>query len=129
VRIKVRGIARDTLEFILGVSRSSHPNEFAGLLQAEKGVIANVIVLPTLSSERSAVMQLHAKPIGLSYIGSVHSHPVHQKNPSAEDLFMFSRTGDYHIIVCHPYDARSWACYDRMGERIKLDVLDVDVDA
>jgi len=41
---KVRGIARDTLKFILEASRSSLPAEFAGLLQVENEIITEVLI-------------------------------------------------------------------------------------
>ena len=40
---KVRGIARDTLRFILEASRSSLPVEFAGLLQVDGEIITEVL--------------------------------------------------------------------------------------
>lgn len=36
--------------------------------------------------------------------------------------------GDYHIIVCYPYDITSWACYDKVGDLRQLDVLDVEIE-
>jgi proteasome lid subunit RPN8/RPN11 len=126
--MNVKGIARETLDFILKVSRSSHPNEFAGLLQVENGIIANIIILPTFSSDASAMMQMNALPVGLDYVGSVHSHPTHSNRPSETDLRMFSRKGDRHIIVCNPYDENSWACYDKKGKVIELEVLDVELE-
>jgi proteasome lid subunit RPN8/RPN11 len=38
------------------------------------------------------------------------------------------QSGDYHIIVGHPYDAQSWTCYDRVGNNRSLEVLDVEID-
>lgn len=125
----IKGIARDTLDFILNASKSTHPLEFAGLLQTEKDVIANVILLPgTKSSEMSAVMRLDMAPIGLSTVGSVHSHPIPDTTPSDEDLHMFSRRGNYHMITCYPYDWDSWKCYNRSGTLTKLEILDVEFD-
>lgn len=125
----VKGIARDTLHFILEVSKSSHPKEFAGLLTSEKDVIANVMVLPgTLSSESSARMHLGMMPMSISTVGSVHSHPSENFRPSREDLKLFARKGNYHIIACYPYGEDDWACYDSHGVRQKLPVLDVEFD-
>lgn len=126
---RVKGIAKDTLHFILEASKSSHPNEFVGLLQTEKDVIANVILLPgTVSSTTNAVMRLEMMPMDMYAVGSVHSHPTPNKNPSMADLRMFSKKGDYHIIACYPYDDRSWECYDRSGNRRDIKVLDVKFD-
>jgi proteasome lid subunit RPN8/RPN11 len=38
------------------------------------------------------------------------------------------QSGDYHIIVGYPYDITSWTCYDRIGDRRGLDVLDVEIE-
>ena len=123
---KVRGIARDTLEFILEASRDSLPEEFAGLLQAEDGVITEVMILPgTESSRMSAFVRLYMLP-NMKIAGSVHSHPSGSIRPSQEDLAFFSRTGDYHIIAGLPFNEKSWACYDASGERRDLPVLDVE---
>jgi proteasome lid subunit RPN8/RPN11 len=123
---KVRGIARETLKFILEASRDSLPDEFAGLLQAEDKVITEVMILPgTESSRMSAFIRLYMLP-NMKIAGSVHSHPSGSISPSQEDLAFFSRTGDYHIIAGLPFNEKSWACYDASGEKRDLPVLDVE---
>ncbi|HNU40653.1 MAG TPA: Mov34/MPN/PAD-1 family protein [Methanothrix sp.] len=123
---KVRGIARDTLHFILEASRSSEPNEFAGLLSVEEDIISDVIILPgTESSRMSALVRLYMLP-NMSVAGSAHSHPSGLLRPSEPDILFFSRTGDYNIIVGPPYDESAWICYDGAGKRRDLPVLDVD---
>ena len=122
---KVRGIARDTLEFILEASRSSMPAEFAGLLQADEEIITEVLIIPgTESSRMSALIRLYMLP-NMRTAGSIHSHPSSDIRPSKPDLLFFSRTGDYHIIVGPPFDETSWACYNASGERRELEILDV----
>jgi len=72
---KVRGIARDTLKFILEASRSSLPAEFAGLLQVENEIITEVLILPgTENSRMSALIRLYMLP-NMQVAGSAHSHP------------------------------------------------------
>ncbi|HOV81872.1 MAG TPA: Mov34/MPN/PAD-1 family protein [Methanothrix sp.] len=127
-RRKVRGIARDTLHFILEASRSALPDEFAGLLSAEDGVITEVLILPgTENSRMNALVRLYMLP-NISVAGSVHSHPSGDLRPSEPDILFFSRTGDYHIIAGPPFDEQSWACYDSAGRRRDLAVLDVQFD-
>ena len=124
----VRGIARDTLDFILEVSRSSMPDEFAGLLQADDEIITDVLILPgTESSRMSALIRLYMLP-NIKVAGSAHSHPSSDIRPSKEDIAFFSRTGDYHIIVGPPFDVSGWACYDSLGQRRELPVIDVEFD-
>ena len=124
-RRRVRGIARDTLHFILEASRSSMPVEFAGLLSVEDEVITEVLILPgTENSRMSALVRLYMLP-NMSVAGSVHSHPSADLRPSEPDILFFSRTGDYHIIAGPPFDENSWTCYDATGKRRDLAVLDV----
>lgn len=125
---KIKGIARSTLEFILEVCRSSAPEEFAGLLRAEKGVISEVIYLPgTESSTISATLKLYMMP-NMTIAGSVHSHPTSNIKPSRADLGFFSRAGNFNIIVGAPYDIRSWQCYDAEGNTRTLEVLEIMFD-
>ncbi|MBP2029345.1 proteasome lid subunit RPN8/RPN11 [Methanohalophilus levihalophilus] len=124
----VRGIAKETLEFILGASKNTAPNEFAGLLHEEDGVITDVLILPgTESSDRNAVIKLFMMP-NVESVGSVHSHPGPSARPSEEDLRMFSKTGNLHIIVAEPYDKDSWVCYTREGQPVDLPVLDIELE-
>jgi len=112
------------LKFILGVSRSTYPQEFAGVLRAKGDTIKEVLVLPgTISSGRSAVLRLHMLPIDPSACGTVHSHPSSLARPSAEDLGLFAKFGNVHIITAFPYDENSWKAYNHKGEEIKLDIV------
>ena len=125
---KIKGIARDALKFVLNVSASSHPKEFAGMLYETDGIITDVDVPITQSSNVSAVMNLFMLPVSTHIVGSVHSHPSGAIQPSDADIRLFMQSGDYHIIVGYPYDLTSWACYDRRGDTRKLDVLDIEID-
>lgn len=117
-------IANDTLSFILEVSKSSAPLEFAGMLQAEGKVITDVVMVPgTESGEESALLRLFMLP-NIRMIGTVHSHPTPNRNPSSADLELFARKGTYHIIVGAPYDRSSWTCYNKKGEPIELEIVE-----
>lgn len=126
--MQVKGIARDTLDFILEASRSMAPEEFAGLLQEKDGIITEVLILPgTESSDTSAVLRLYMMP-NMKAAGSVHSHPGHNRSPSEADLHLFSKTGNCHIIVGKPYSRQSWTCYDRKGKIRDLPVLNIEFE-
>ena len=119
-------IAKDTLKFMLEASKSSSPNEFAGMLSATGDVITDVVLVPgTESSEVSAVMQLFMLP-NISTVGTVHSHPSGNRRPSPDDLELFDRKGSYHIIVGSPFNGSSWTCYNNKGEEIQLEVVDYE---
>lgn len=126
--MQIKGIARDTLNFILEASKSMAPQEFAGLLQEKDGIITEVLILPgTESSDSNAVLRLFMMP-NIKAAGSAHSHPGPNRSPSKADLRLFSKTGNYHIIVGRPYDSQSWTCYNREGKIIELPVLDVEFE-
>jgi len=98
------------------------------MLYETDGIITDVDVPITQSSNVSAVMNLFMLPVSTHIVGSVHSHPSGALQPSDADIRLFMQSGDCHIIVGYPYDTTSWACYDRIGDRRKLDVLDIEID-
>ncbi len=119
-------IARETLEFILEVCRSSAPLEFAGMLLSQGDVITEVVIVPgTVSSDENAVMQLFMLP-NIHTVGTVHSHPSGNRIPSGTDLELFDKKGIIHIIVGAPYDLTSWTSYNKYGMPVKLDIVDYE---
>lgn len=121
---RISCIDRETLRFILGASRSSHPNEFAGVLRAAGDVVKEVLLLPgTLSSDESAVLRLRMLPIDPSACGTVHSHPSTNASPSGDDLTLFAKFGYIHIIAAFPYDEHSWKAYNHRGGEVTLEVV------
>lgn len=127
---KIVGIAKDTLDFILEVSKSNHPREFIGMLCADDDLITDVFFLPgTISSDENAIIRMDMMPMGLSYVGSVHSHPhPAATRPSKQDLLMFAKTGNCHIIACYPYEIYNWKCYNAKGEERELKLVERDLE-
>jgi len=117
-------IRREVLEFALNVARESYPNEFIALLTGKKGIIEELVFLPFQAGERSAIIHMHMLPLGYRIYGTIHSHPSPNCSPSPQDLVMFSKHGSVHIIVCYPFDENSWACFDREGNPIEIEVVD-----
>ena len=121
---KVRAIRRKTLQMILEASRDTYPKEFAAILRAEEGVITELLLLPgTVSGDVHAVFQLHMLPIDFSVVGTIHSHPSGNFQPSDADLRLFSHFGRIHIIAGRPYTMESWQAYDHYGNPLALDVV------
>lgn len=120
---RVRAIDQEALEFILNACKASHPKEFAGVLRAERGVIKEILLVPGGASASSALLRLQALPIDPSVCGTVHSHPTQSLAPSKQDLMLFSKFGEIHIIVAWPYDPSSWRAYNHRGEQVRLEVL------
>ncbi len=117
-------IKKELLEMIMESSRDMFPDEFAAFLRGEGGVIYELLMLPgTISGRRSATYQLYMKPIDFTVVGTVHSHPSGVTLPSDEDILLFSRTGDIHIIVGFPFRMNDFSAYDRNGKRVELEVI------
>ena len=132
---EILGIAEETLQFVVETSAESHPNEFMGLLRGEDArelglardgtVITDVLVIPgTRSNEESATVRRDLVPTDTRSLGSVHSHPNGVLRPSDADRAAFG-SGKVHIIVGAPYGMDDWRTFDRDGEPIDLDVIDV----
>lgn len=134
---EILGIADDALTFAREASEASHPNEYMGQLRGQDAgklgldrdgtVITDVLLAPgTKTNPVSAEFKPTYMPNDLKSVGSVHSHPNGVLRPSDADLASFGR-GKIHIIIGAPYGRRDWRAFDRNGEPIHLDVLDVDV--
>ncbi|MDI9633204.1 MAG: Mov34/MPN/PAD-1 family protein [Methanolinea sp.] len=122
--MKVQGIRRKLLALLLELGRENHPQEFAGILREEGGIISEFTLLPgTVTGDESATLLLDMMPLDTHVAGSVHSHPNGVLSPSLADLSFFPRAGRYHIIVGYPYDRRSWRCYRADGTPSRLEVV------
>ncbi|MEE9237096.1 MAG: Mov34/MPN/PAD-1 family protein [Thermoplasmata archaeon] len=125
MRRRARSIRRETLEMILEASRDTYPMEFGAILRAEGGVVSEILLVPgTIGGESHAIFQLHMLPIDFSVVGTVHSHPGPNADPSQEDLEFFQRLGYIHIIVASPFVTDSWRAWDRDGNPYELSVVD-----
>lgn len=123
--MSVDKIDREALKLILGASKSSHPNEFAGILRSEGTKITEVLLLPgTFTSERSALMNLYMLPISSHSCGSVHSHSSSIPEPSTADLSFFDKFGEIHLIVASPYNESSWKAFNKGGKEVKLEIVE-----
>ena len=123
-RKKTYAILGSVIDMIMASAKDSHPNEFACTLRAEEGIITEVILVPgTLSGNNSAIFRLHMLPIDFSIVGTAHSHPSPNCQPSPADLGLFSRYGSVHLIAHYPYNRSSWKTYDRNGQLVSLEVL------
>lgn len=117
-------IRASVIDLICESARSQHPNEFGGILRAEKGVITEILLLPgTVSGHSHAIFQLNMLPIDFSVRGTVHSHPSGTPLPSEADLALFRKFGNLHIIIGEPYTPRTWRGYDGRGGAVSIDVV------
>ncbi|MFH1403352.1 MAG: Mov34/MPN/PAD-1 family protein [Candidatus Altiarchaeota archaeon] len=116
------GIREAALELVLGASRELYPREFIALLRGEGDLITEVLVIPaSLYGEGFSQVRWSMVPLDKSIIGSVHSHPGANNNPSRADLRYFSKTGRIHLIVRQPANTiEDVACYDSYGNPLDL---------
>jgi len=118
-------IRERTLKMIMEASRDALPNEFGALLRAEHQIIYEIALSPGSISSPSHVLfkRYYTMPVDLSYVGSVHSHPSGNTDPSNGDLHMFSNRGPIHIIVGYPFNLNNFSAYNGNGDSLKLDVI------
>jgi len=117
-------IDRAVIEYVVDFSREFYPREFMALLRAKRGEnffrIHEVVFAPGLKSgTRSATFDPSLIPHYFDVIGTVHSHPTPNPEPSKKDLRMFS-TYPVNMIVFHPFRDDCWIAYDRMGAPLHI---------
>ena len=121
---KVHAINHDTLSLLFEMGKSSQPDEYMVLLGAEDGVINEVYPLPgSGAGEDASYIMMDMLPLGMSYVGTAHSHPSGVIMPSDTDYATFAEMGQIHIIVGEPFDEYSWRAFSREGNLIKLDIV------
>ncbi len=113
-------VDQEVIDSIIHYAKSSDPNEFIALFDAEKKGkvlhIENLIFLPGEVSNEGAIINTNVLPVMTKNWGSVHSHPGPSAMPSGTDLTTFAKTGLFHMIICRPYDVSSILAYNRYGE-------------
>jgi len=119
-------LPEDLLNAIFEGARQLYPKETFLLLRGKKSknvIRVSDLVVPPLAvyGYGFANLPLHMLPIDFSIVGTVHSHPSGNVNPSAVDLNHFF--GRILMIVGFPFaDAQNVAVYDSNGERMPLHV-------
>ncbi len=117
-------ISREVLEMAIAASRDSHPHEFIALLAGKKTHISELVLLPSISGNASALIHFDMLPLGMRILGTVHSHPSPFPYPSEQDLETFSKRGSIHIIIAYPYTMDSWRAFDRGGKEIMIEIIE-----
>lgn len=120
-------IDQEVVDDMLDIAKGAYPNEFVAMLQGKVNDeilhIDGLIFLPGETSNQGAVMNLFMMPLVDESVGSVHSHPGYDANPSGADLHFFSKNGLFHLIISMPYDENSIVAYNSFGERVDFMVV------
>lgn len=120
-------IDEEVIDAIIYYAKSSDPNEFIALFDAEiKDKILHIfglVFLPGESSGEGAIINTGMLPTMSHNWGSVHSHPGPSALPSNTDFFTFSKTGLFHMIISQPYEKENILAYNRLGEFSKYKII------
>ena len=119
-------IKRATAESIAIASRNVFPKEFIAMLgsKGKNNVIDELVVLPSLFGDSFSSIDLNLVPFDKSIVGSIHSHPSPNNNPSSEDKRFFKKTGKINLIISYPFNIGNIAAYNADGKRIELEVVE-----
>jgi proteasome lid subunit RPN8/RPN11 len=119
-------IPRDLLDTILAGAKQLYPRESFLLLRGKKSkdiiIVSDLVVAPFAVHGRGfASYSAHMLPMDFSVVGTVHSHPSGNIQPSNVDLNHMM--GRILMIVGYPF-ADEWcvAVYDSNGEKLVLQV-------
>jgi len=120
-------VSDELLQTILEGGRRLYPREMVLLLRGQKRkseLRISEVLVPPLATHGSnfADVRLHMLPMDFSIVGTVHSHPSGNLNPSTTDLnHLF---GIVLMIVGFPFtDERNAAVYNRSGEKLSLQII------
>lgn len=115
---------KQVAESLLVLARARHPNEaillLRGKLVDDDVHVEDVVIPPFGSGGRGfAHFPSHALPIDFSIVGTAHSHPTGNPQPSNTDLHNFySRI---MVIAARPYRPQDIAAYNKRGESIPIE--------
>ena len=121
-------ISAELLDSIFEGAKRLYPKETFLLLRGKKSkneVRVSDLVVPPLAvyGYGFANLPFHMLPMDFSMVGTVHSHPSGNINPSSVDLNHFF--GRVLMIVGFPFaSAQNVAVYDSKGERLQLQVTE-----
>jgi len=121
-------MSAELLGSIFEGARRLYPKETFLLLRGKKSkdtIRVSDLVVPPLAvyGYGFANLPFHMLPMDFSVVGTVHSHPSGNINPSSVDLNHFF--GRILMIVGFPFaSAQNVAVYDSKGERLPFQVTE-----
>jgi len=118
-------LSRDCLRKIIAYAKDSYPNEFGAALVGKDGVLSDLELLYSSSVNRNSVLFSKYDSAGsrISVDGFVHSHPSGAAIPSKADIHSFTLFVK-NLIIGYPFTEGSIAAYDRVGNRLELEIVD-----
>lgn len=117
-------ISRAVVQKIIKYAKDSYPNEFGAALVGSD-MLEKLELLYSSSVNRNSVLFSKYDSAGtrITVDGFVHSHPSGAAIPSKADLYSFSLFVN-NLIIGYPFTEESIAAYDRVGNRLELEIVD-----
>ncbi len=117
-------IKETVLESVCLAARKVYPNEFISMLGTnEKEEIFELVMLPAVYGRNFSSVRTDLIPFDRKIVGTIHSHPSKNNNPSQGDLKVFSALGKIHLIICWPFNLDNIKAFDKTGKEIKLEAI------
>lgn len=119
-------IERVAVDEVIRRAKESYPNEFGAMLRGLPHITHIEPVMEGAGNRNSFLFSLYSRfsQRNVPGEGVVHSHPSGSARPSRADLSMFGRFPGINIIIGYPYKDDSMAAYDRLGNRVRLEIVD-----
>jgi proteasome lid subunit RPN8/RPN11 len=118
-------IENDAVDEIITRAKEAYPNEFGAMLRGIPHITHIEPVMEGAGNRNSFLFSLYSRfsQRNVEGEGVVHSHPSGSARPSRADLSMFGRFPGINIIIGYPFKPDSMAAYDRLGNRVKLEIM------
>lgn len=117
-------ISRDAVDEIKARAREAYPNEFGAMLRGIENITHIEPIMEGASNRSSFMFSMFSRFTQREVPGEgvVHSHPSGSARPSRADVSLFGRFPGINIIIAYPFEDDSMAAYDRMGNRVKIQI-------
>ncbi len=117
-------ISREAVNEIKQRAKEAYPNEFGAMLRGIENITRIEPIMEGASNRSSFMFSLFSRFSQREVPGEgvVHSHPSGSARPSRADISLFGRFPGINIIIAYPFEDDSMAAYDRMGNRVKLEI-------
>ncbi|MBU2100781.1 Mov34/MPN/PAD-1 family protein [Candidatus Micrarchaeota archaeon] len=117
-------IKKIVLQSICIAAQRVYPNEFISMLgKNEKEEVFELVMLPAVYGRNFSSIRTDLIPFDKNIVGTIHSHPSKNNNPSSADLNVFSRLGKIHLIICWPFNLEDIKAFNEQGKKIELEVV------
>ena len=120
-------IKREIIGAILIDAKNAYPRESILLLKGKvrkESILVDDSIIPFLPTRGRgfSTFPIYMLPLDFTVVGTAHSHPSGNPNPSVADLNNFY--GRIMVIAAYPYDSdRDIAVYDGNG-RVRFEIIE-----